>query len=244
MQRYNFQFTGQRFYRIRNGQLAGQLKDVAYQATTTDFWNSMEAVGGPQTYVLGGAFNCGKGQPGQVAPVSHGAPSALFRDVRVLNVAQEGTSLGSSAGETERGAGRGPGKCVVAREAEEGLMTSDRVTAQDTVERALAAAKPGGDLIVIADEHSTVNLRWAGNTLTTNGVAGTRSLTVIAIDRRGGDRRCLRRRRRVPVRRSPRPGRGDRRRRAAGCGRRAARRRRAGTCAAGDGSFRVEVVGR
>jgi len=92
MQRYNFQFTGQRFYRIRNGQLAGQLKDVAYQATTTDFWNSMEAVGGPQTYVLGGAFNCGKGQPGQVAPVSHGAPAALFRGVRVLNVAQEGTS--------------------------------------------------------------------------------------------------------------------------------------------------------
>ena len=45
----------------------------------------MEAVGGPQTYVLGGAFNCGKGQPGQVAPVSHGAPAALFRQVRILN---------------------------------------------------------------------------------------------------------------------------------------------------------------
>jgi len=90
MQRYNFQFTGQRFYRIRNGRLDGQLKDVAYQATTTDFWNSMEAVGGPQTYVLGGAFNCGKGQPGQVAPVSHGAPAALFRSVRVLNTAEEG----------------------------------------------------------------------------------------------------------------------------------------------------------
>jgi predicted Zn-dependent protease len=55
---------------------------------------------------------------------------------------------------------------------------------QDVVERALAAAKPGGDCVVIADEHSTVNLRWAGNTLTTNGVASTRSLTVIAIDRR------------------------------------------------------------
>ena len=38
MQRYNFQFTGQRFFRIRDGQLAGQLRDVAYQATTTDFW--------------------------------------------------------------------------------------------------------------------------------------------------------------------------------------------------------------
>ncbi|WP_406313912.1 TldD/PmbA family protein [Streptosporangium sp. NBC_01639] len=89
MQRYNFQFTGQRFYRIENGRLAGQVRDVAYQATTTDFWQSMAAVGGPQTYVLGGAFNCGKGQPGQVAPVSHGCPSALFRNVRILNTLQE-----------------------------------------------------------------------------------------------------------------------------------------------------------
>jgi TldD protein len=89
MQRYNFQFTGQRFYKISNGRLAGQLRDVAYQATTTDFWNSMEAVGGPQTWVLGGAFNCGKGQPGQVAPVSHGAPSVLMRGIRILNTAEE-----------------------------------------------------------------------------------------------------------------------------------------------------------
>jgi TldD protein len=89
MQRYNFQFTGQRFYRIENGALAGQLRDVAYQATTTDFWNSMEAVGGPDTWVLGGAFNCGKAQPGQVASVSHGCPTALFRNVRVLNTTAE-----------------------------------------------------------------------------------------------------------------------------------------------------------
>ena len=57
-------------------------------------------------------------------------------------------------------------------------------TPQDTVERALAAARPGGETVVIADESSTANLRWAGNTLTTNGVAASRSLTVIAIDRR------------------------------------------------------------
>ena len=90
MQRYNFQFTGQRFFKIENGQLAGQLRDVAYQATTTEFWGSMDALGGPDTYVLGGAFNCGKGQPGQVAAVSHGCPSALFRDVNVLNTVTEG----------------------------------------------------------------------------------------------------------------------------------------------------------
>jgi TldD protein len=90
MQRYNFQFTGQRFYRIEGGKLAGMLRDVAYQATTTDFWGAMEAVGGPQTYVLGGTFTCGKGQPGQGAPVSHGAPTALFRGIRILNTLKEG----------------------------------------------------------------------------------------------------------------------------------------------------------
>jgi TldD protein len=89
MQRYNFQFTGQRFYRIEKGRLAGQLRDVAYQATTTDFWGAMEAVGGESTWVLGGAFNCGKGQPGQVAPVSHGCPSVLVRGVNVLNTREE-----------------------------------------------------------------------------------------------------------------------------------------------------------
>lgn len=90
MQRYNFQFTGQRFYKIKNGQLAGQVRDLAYQATTTEFWGSMEAVGGPQTWLLAGAINCGKGQPDQVAPVSHGSPSALFRHVNVLSTLTEG----------------------------------------------------------------------------------------------------------------------------------------------------------
>jgi len=89
MQRYNFQFTGQQFHRIKNGQLVGQVKDVAYQATTTDFWRSMKAVGGPSTYVLGGAFNCGKAQPGQIAAVSHGCPAAVFDKVNVLNTVAE-----------------------------------------------------------------------------------------------------------------------------------------------------------
>ncbi|HWG93098.1 MAG TPA: TldD/PmbA family protein [Mycobacteriales bacterium] len=90
MQRYNFQFTGQRFYEIRGGRLVGQLRDVAYQSSTLDFWRSLDGLGGPSTYLLGGAFNCGKGQPGQIAPVSHGCPAAVFRGVNVLNTAQEG----------------------------------------------------------------------------------------------------------------------------------------------------------
>jgi predicted Zn-dependent protease len=65
------------------------------------------------------------------------------------------------------------------------MMPNEGGTSPQTlIEQALAAAKAGGDCVVIADESSTANLRWAGNTLTTNGVAATRSLTVIAIDRR------------------------------------------------------------
>lgn len=89
MQRYNFQFTGQQFHRIKNGKIVGQLKDVAYQATTTDFWGAMKCVGGPSTYVLGGAFNCGKAQPGQVAAVSHGCPAAVFEKINILNTVAE-----------------------------------------------------------------------------------------------------------------------------------------------------------
>jgi len=85
MQRYNFQFTGQRFFKIHDGKVTGQLRDVAYQATTTEFWGSLTGLGGRSTYLLGGAVNCGKGQPGQSAPVSHGCPAALFRRVSVLN---------------------------------------------------------------------------------------------------------------------------------------------------------------
>ena len=74
----------------RDGRLAGQVRDGAYQSSTPRFWRSLEAVGGRSTWVLGGAFNCGKAQPGQVAPVSHGCPSALFRGVNVLNTVSEG----------------------------------------------------------------------------------------------------------------------------------------------------------
>jgi TldD protein len=89
MQRLNFQFTGQRFYRIRNGRLAGQLRDLAYQGSTTEFWGSLSAVGGPDTYLLAGASACGKAQPLQISAASHGCPAALFRGVRVINTATE-----------------------------------------------------------------------------------------------------------------------------------------------------------
>ena len=84
-QRHNFQFGGQLFYEIKDGKLGPMLRDVAYQGTTVEFWNSMDGIGDKSTYFLGGAPNCGKGQPEQTAPVSHGAVPARFRQVNVLN---------------------------------------------------------------------------------------------------------------------------------------------------------------
>jgi hypothetical protein len=53
------------------------------------------------------------------------------------------------------------------------------ITPQETVEAALALSTTDG-CIVIADESSAANLRWANNTVTTNGVSRARQLTVIA----------------------------------------------------------------
>ncbi|SHL77182.1 metallopeptidase TldD-related protein [Actinacidiphila paucisporea] len=49
----------------------------------------------------------------------------------------------------------------------------------EIVERALELSSADG-CVVIADEESSANLRWAGNSLTTNGVTRGRTLTVIA----------------------------------------------------------------
>ena len=84
------QFGGQVFHEIRNGRLGGMLKDVAYQIRTPEFWNSMDLIGGPSTYALGGTFNDGKGQPSQSNAVSHGCPTSRFRDVTVINTARRG----------------------------------------------------------------------------------------------------------------------------------------------------------
>jgi TldD protein len=87
-QRYNFQFSGQAFYEIRNGKITGMLRDVAYQSNTPVFWSSMDLIGGPSSYWLGGAFNDGKGEPSQSNSVSHGCVPARFRNVTILNTAR------------------------------------------------------------------------------------------------------------------------------------------------------------
>jgi TldD protein len=84
-QRYNGQFAGQLFYEVRGGKITGMLKDVAYQFRTPQFWGSCQAIGGPRSYHLGGAFGDAKGQPGQSNSVSHGCVPALFSQVNIIN---------------------------------------------------------------------------------------------------------------------------------------------------------------
>ncbi len=88
-QRYNFQFSGQLFYEIKNGKIAGMLKDVAYQSNTQEFWNSCSAICDERDYRLGGSFFDGKGQPTQISAVSHGSATTRFNGVNVLNTARK-----------------------------------------------------------------------------------------------------------------------------------------------------------
>jgi TldD protein len=84
-QRYNFQFGGQVFYEIVDGQITGMLDDVAYQSNTQYFWNSCVQICDARDYRSFGTFFDGKGQPGQVSAVSHGCCTTRFNKINVLN---------------------------------------------------------------------------------------------------------------------------------------------------------------
>ncbi len=88
-QRYNAQFGGQLFYEIKGGKIVGQLKDVAYQMRTPDFWNSMDMIGGKKSYEMGASFFDGKGQPPQVNAVSHGCVPSRFKSINVINTGRK-----------------------------------------------------------------------------------------------------------------------------------------------------------
>lgn len=88
-QRYNFQFGGQLFYEIRKGKIVGMLRDVAYQSNTQEFWNAVAAIADKRDYRLNGSFFDGKGQPGQVSAVSHGAATTRVNGVNVINTARK-----------------------------------------------------------------------------------------------------------------------------------------------------------
>jgi TldD protein len=81
--RLNFQFGTQIAWEIKNGKLGRMLRDATYTGITPEFWGSLDAVAGPEAWHMQGLTNCGKGQPGQIAHVSHGASPCRFRNVQV-----------------------------------------------------------------------------------------------------------------------------------------------------------------
>jgi len=82
-QRRNFQFGGDAFWQVKNGKVTGMLKNVTYHSMTTDFWNSVDAIGGNSELVQCGTNMCGKGEPMQIAQMTHACVPARVRDIQV-----------------------------------------------------------------------------------------------------------------------------------------------------------------
>ena len=82
-QRHNFQFGGDAFWQIRNGRVAGMLKNVTYRSHTTAFWNRMDALGPASEQEQWGTDRCGKGEPVQIAQMSHACVPARVRKIAV-----------------------------------------------------------------------------------------------------------------------------------------------------------------
>lgn len=81
--RLNFQFGTEIAWEIKNGKLKDMLKNATYTGITPEFWSSCDAICNSDHWTVWGTPNCGKGQPGQVSHVGHGAAPARFRNVRV-----------------------------------------------------------------------------------------------------------------------------------------------------------------
>jgi TldD protein len=81
--RLNFQFGTQAGWEIRDGKRVRLIRNPLYSGNTPQFWNSCDAVAGPAEWRMYGVVNCGKGEPGQLMHVGHGASPCRFRDVAV-----------------------------------------------------------------------------------------------------------------------------------------------------------------
>src|ERR1700756_270673 len=81
--RYQFQFSTEIGWEIKNGKRGKMLKNTSYSGITTDFWNSCDAICKREHWTLWGTPNCGKGQPMQTMGTGHGASPSRFKDVRI-----------------------------------------------------------------------------------------------------------------------------------------------------------------
>ena len=82
-QRRNFQFGGDVFWKIENGKIAGMLKNVTYHAMTTEFWNKVDAIGPESERMQCGTDICGKGEPMQLAQMTHACVPVRVRDIAI-----------------------------------------------------------------------------------------------------------------------------------------------------------------
>ena len=81
--RLQFQFATEAAWEIVDGRRGRLLRNPSYGGLTPDFWAGLDAICSPSDWRLWGIVNCGKGEPGQVAHVSHGTAPARFLDVEV-----------------------------------------------------------------------------------------------------------------------------------------------------------------
>jgi len=79
--RQNFHFSTQSARVIRNGELEGYVRGVAFQSLTPDFWGRCDLVA--DDWELHGFLSCAKGEPLQLMRVGHGAAHARFREVPI-----------------------------------------------------------------------------------------------------------------------------------------------------------------
>ncbi|ELR99002.1 TldD/PmbA family protein [Gloeocapsa sp. PCC 73106] len=82
-QRRNFQFGGDAFWQIKNGKVTGMLKNVTYHGMTTEFWNKIVAIGPESSWQQWGTNMCGKGEPMQIAQMTHRCVPALVKDIHI-----------------------------------------------------------------------------------------------------------------------------------------------------------------
>lgn len=81
--RLNFQFGCEAAWEVKDGSRVRLLKNPTYTGVTPEFWRNCDAVADHDHWHMWGTPNCGKGQPGQVVSVGHGAAPARFHRVRV-----------------------------------------------------------------------------------------------------------------------------------------------------------------
>lgn len=81
--RENFDYTAQYGYEIKNGKIGNMIKTPAFRGTTLDFWKSCDAICDQEHFQLYGLPICGKGEPWQGGPISHGCSPARFKNVLI-----------------------------------------------------------------------------------------------------------------------------------------------------------------